>query len=215
MENGKSGTALAEPLKVLSRLSSRFVVRLSGNRGHRVSRSVLAALAAAGNDGVHQLGEHHANRADRIVVLPAMGWVMSVGSALVSTMATVGILRRRASATALSLARGVDDDDGVGQLVHGTDAFEVAAESLAPSRPEGGEFLLAHHLVLGSLFDVLDVLEPLDGAADRGEIGQRAAQPALVDVELPAGLRGFLDGFLRLLLAADEENLALDAGPLT
>ncbi len=40
------------------------------------------------------------------------------------------------------------------------------------------------------------------------EIGQCAAEPALVDIKLAASQRRFLDRFLRLLLAADEQNLA-------
>ena len=37
---------------------------------------------------------------------------------------------------------------------------------------------------------------------------KRAAEPALVHVELSARLRRFLDGLLRLLLAADEKDFA-------
>ena len=39
------------------------------------------------------------------------------------------------------------------------------------------------------------------------KIRQGAAQPALVDIKLSAGYRGFLDRFLRLFLAADEQDL--------
>src|SRR5207237_8765302 len=37
-------------------------------------------------------------------------------------------------------------------------------------------------------------------------ISQRTAQPALIDIELPASQRRFLDRFLGLLLAADEQD---------
>ena len=58
------------------------------------------------------------------------------------------------------------------------------------------------------MLDLFDVLQPADALADRGQIGQRSAEPALIDIKLSAGHRRFLDRFLRLLLAADEQNLA-------
>ena len=48
--------------------------------------------------------------------------------------------------------------------------------------------------------------------ADGRHVGQHAAQPTVVDVELAGGLGGFLDGVLRLALAADEEDLLAAGG---
>ncbi len=44
------------------------------------------------------------------------------------------------------------------------------------------------------------------------EIGERAAEPALVDIHLAASLSGFLHCFLCLLFAADEEHFAIFRG---
>ena len=55
---------------------------------------------------------------------------------------------------------------------------------------------------------LLDLLEAAHRALDGLEIGQGAAQPALGDIGLAAGLGRFLDGLLGLLLGADEQDLA-------
>ena len=73
------------------------------------------------------------------------------------------------------------------------------------------ELLLAHFFVLRRLLDLLDVFQPADAFANRRQIGQRSAEPALVDVKLTARQCRFLDRFLRLLLAADKQNFATAA----
>ena len=62
------------------------------------------------------------------------------------------------------------------------------------------------------MLELLDVFHASDALADGGEVRERAAEPALIDVILSARLGGFLDRFLRLLLAADEEHLAIARG---
>ena len=54
---------------------------------------------------------------------------------------------------------------------------------------------------------LLQFLEPLDRLLHRHHVGEQAAQPALIDiVHLAAG--GFFgDGFLRLALGADEQDV--------
>jgi hypothetical protein len=74
--------------------------------------------------------------------------------------------------------------------------------------------LFPHFLVFRRLLDLLDVFQSADALADRGEIGQRAAQPPLVHVELPARQSGFFYCFLRLFFAADKQNPATAAGDL-
>src|SRR5213075_611002 len=69
----------------------------------------------------------------------------------------------------------------------------------------------AHFLVLRRPFDLLDVFQSADALTDRCEISQRAAQPALVHVELPARQCGFFYCFLRLLFAANKQNPATAA----
>ena len=68
--------------------------------------------------------------------------------------------------------------------------------------------MFPHLFVFGRLLDLLDILQATDALADRRQIGECAAQPALVYIKLAAGDRGFLDCFLRLLLASDEQNPA-------
>ena len=60
----------------------------------------------------------------------------------------------------------------------------------------------------GGFFQSLDFLETADAATDRGEVCECAAEPALIHIELASGLSCFADGFLSLLLGADEKNLA-------
>src|SRR6185295_1624288 len=61
----------------------------------------------------------------------------------------------------------------------------------------------------------LGLLEPLDRSAQGDEVGQRAAQPAIGDVELAAAAGLLGDRLLRLALGADEQDaLSLGAEPL-
>src|SRR5207302_10755905 len=82
---------------------------------------------------------------------------------------------------------------------------------LGPFTVQRREFLFAHFFVLGRLLDLLDVLEPANAFANRRQIGQRSAEPALIHIKLAARERRFLDRFLGLLLAADEQNFATAA----
>src|SRR5262249_10834226 len=76
-------------------------------------------------------------------------------------------------------------------------------------------FLLGHALVLARLLHLLELLEPGDRLADRGEVGQGSAEPALVDVEHPAAVGLLEHGLLGLLLGPDEEHRAATRGQVT
>ena len=52
----------------------------------------------------------------------------------------------------------------------------------------------------------LDVLHPLDGFLNGLEVGQQPAEPALIDIELPAAFCFFFDRILRLALCSDEHE---------
>jgi len=52
----------------------------------------------------------------------------------------------------------------------------------------------------------LEELQALDGLLQRGPIGQRAAEPAVIDKVRIAALGLFGDGFLGLALGADKQN---------
>ena len=131
----------------------------------------------------------------------------SSGSQLVSTMPMTGIFSLRASSTAIFSFLRVDDEDGVGQARHAADAVEVLRQLLAL-------FLVARDFLLRERVEPavgrhrLEIAQPAEAALNRREVGEEAAQPALVDVEHPAALRFFGDDVLGLPLGADEQDRA-------
>src|SRR6266403_5775768 len=127
---------------------------------------------------------------------------MSSGSALVSTIATTGIPRRRASLTAfcsriVSITTRASGSCDISRIPRGSPELR----GLAVKR---SQFLLSHFLVFGRLLDLFDVFQSPNAFANRSEISQCAAEPALVHVKLSASYCSLLYCFLRLLLAADE-----------
>ena len=153
--------------------------------------------------------QHHANRADGVVVS---------GDRIIDNLG-IGVRindrdSRNAQATrfvdGILFARRVNDHIASGNCRHLENAFEISAE-LGGFAIQRRQFLFAHFLVIGRLLDFLDILQTTDAFPDGREIGQRSAEPALIDIKLSAGDRRLLDRFLRLLLAADEQNLAAAA----
>ena len=105
---------------------------------------------------------------------------------------------------------GADGYHGVRSAAHVADALKVAFQLLAFA-VQSGQFLLGHALEFRGLFNPFKVGKAFDALADRAHVGEHAAQPAMVDVVLTSGFRGFADGFLGLALAADEEDLLVAA----
>ena len=102
----------------------------------------------------------------------------------------------------------VNDEQSVGQAAHVLDAAKALLQF--------GQFALQHqafllgHLLEGTFFaHLFHVLEALDRQLDRLEVGQHAAQPALVDKGHTAALGLFGDDFTRLALGADKQDGAL------
>src|SRR5205823_3893602 len=97
------------------------------------------------------------------------------------------------------------------QLAH---ALEVPVEMLQlviePLR-----VLLRHGEEVTALLALDELVQLLDALLDRDEVRQEPAEPALVDVVHVRALRLFGDGLLRLLLRADEEDLAAVGGEVT
>src|SRR5262249_25193075 len=94
------------------------------------------------------------------------------------------------------------------------DADQRLLELLAlPVELEG--FLLGHPLVLARLLHLLELLEPGDRLADRREVRQGPAEPALVHVEHAAAARLLEHRLLGLLLGPHEENGAAARGQVT
>ena len=107
----------------------------------------------------------------------------------------------------------VDDEDRVGQRAHVLDAADVLLE-LGQLALEHQRFLLDHGQRAGILLG-LHVLQLLQRTLDRLEVGQHAAEPALVD-EGHAGALGLQrDHVARLALRADHQDGAALGGQLS
>ena len=126
-------------------------------------------------------------------------------------MPMTGIFSLRASSTAICSLLGVDDEHRVGQARHAADAFEVLLQ-LARSFSLPRDFLLRQRVVAAVGGHRLEVAQPAEAALDGGEVGEQAAEPALVDVEHAAALRFFGDDVLGLALGADEQDRAAFGG---
>ena len=99
----------------------------------------------------------------------------------------------------------VDDEDGVGQLVHATNAAEVLLQLLKLAA-KNECFLLGHCLEVACDTHALVLLHLLHTTMDGLEVGQHAAEPTLVDVRHTALGCVAGDRVLRLLLGSDEQD---------
>jgi hypothetical protein len=97
-----------------------------------------------------------------------------------------------------------------GNAAHVLDAAQRALELLALALVH--ELLLLRQALHRAVGDHrVHVLQALDRALHRLEVGEHAAQPAVVDVRGAGALRLFLHDLARLALGADEEDLPLFA----
>ncbi len=103
------------------------------------------------------------------------------------------------------LLHRVEDEDGVRKRLHLLDAAQVPLELLEFSRYEQG-LLLGHGRELAGVAHALVLLHLADTLGDRLEVGEHAAQPALVHVGHSALLGEGLDGVLRLALGSNEQH---------
>ena len=105
------------------------------------------------------------------------------------------------------LLLGVHDPHRAGHLRHVTDTAEGPLQ-LVLLAGERQDLALGQPLETAGLLLRLEFLEPLQPLVHGLEVGQHAAEPALVDVG-HAHARGLVgDGFLSLLLGADEHDRA-------
>jgi hypothetical protein len=107
----------------------------------------------------------------------------------------------------VELIADVDDDESGRQALHRGDAVEVAMELFSPAGEPRDLFLL-HALRAVGLQHLVDVGHLRDALADRDVVGQRAAEPALGDVEHASLLGEVLHEFADLALRADEEDVS-------
>src|SRR6202030_1604489 len=112
------------------------------------------------------------------------------------------------------LITNVDDEQGVGQRVHFLDAAEAPGKLFHLSL-QRQRLAFAHFLERPVLGHRLQVLEPLDRNLDRFEIGQHAAEPAMIDERHAGALRFLGDDFARLALGSDEQDGAAVGRKLT
>ena len=104
------------------------------------------------------------------------------------------------------LVLGVDDEQRVGQIMHVADAAQCHLE-LVELLVHDGLLLLGVLLEGAVCLHGLDLFHALNAGADRGEVGEHAAHPTVVDVGHASALGICLDGLLGLLLGADEQDL--------
>ena len=101
----------------------------------------------------------------------------------------------------------VEHEDGIGQPRHATDAAEVALQ-LDELATEDERFLLRHGFEVAGDLHALVLRHLLHTPADRGEVGEHAAEPTLVDVRHPTAVGVRRDRILRLLLGTHEQDRA-------
>ena len=184
-----------------------------GRLGRGRLRGLAAALAHRAPALDQRVGDprgDQANGADRVVVAGNR-----VGDA---RRIAVGVddgddgnreLLRLGDGDAL-LAR-IDDEDRRRQAVQLLDADQRFLQ-LGPLPVQPERFLLGEPVDLARLAHLVQALEVVDRLADRREVREGPAEPALVDVE-HAAAGGFLgDRVLRLLLGADEQHRAALGG---
>ena len=99
----------------------------------------------------------------------------------------------------------IDDEERVGQAVH---VFDAAQEALELIQLVGqlGDFFLGEHVEGALIAHPFEFAQTRDALLNRGEVGEHAAQPALVHEVCARTERLFLDRVLRLLLGADEQH---------
>ena len=99
----------------------------------------------------------------------------------------------------------IDHEQGPGKALHAAHAAERALESRHLVGEARG-FLLGEALEVAVLLARLELVEETKALLDGHEVGEHAAQPALVDVGHLGPRRLLGDRLLGLLLGADEEH---------
>src|SRR6202035_1673102 len=102
---------------------------------------------------------------------------------------------------------GIDHEHGVRQLRHILDTLEILKEVLHFTLK--ARFFFLGKLVHAAIFaHGLQQLQTLDGFLQRGPVGQRATQPAVVHEKCAAALGLFGGRFLGLALGAHKKNVS-------
>lgn len=104
-----------------------------------------------------------------------------------------------------------DGNHGIWSTAHIADTLKVTGKLLAFA-VEGSKFLFAHGLEFRHFLDVFEVVEAFDALADGAHVGEHAAEPTVVDIELSCSFSSFFDRFLCLAFAANEEDFLVALG---
>ena len=99
----------------------------------------------------------------------------------------------------------VHDEQGIGQVLHVLDASQAAFQFVAFAR-KLQHFLLDQVLDAAVFLHAFELLQALDGGADRAVVGQHPAQPAVGYVGHAATLGFFLDRGTGRPLGSDEHD---------
>src|SRR6266540_3867486 len=168
---------------------------LALNRGARL---------AAFDDRVGDLARDQAHRSDGIVVR----WHRPVDKLRVAVGVDHGHdwqLESIGLGDGDAFAVRIDHEDHVGQAVGFAQAAEHPLQLLQLILQLDG-FLLGQLLELTVLLTLLELFHSSEAGEDGGEVGQRAAHPALIDERHTGSACLFRDRVLGLLLGADEEH---------
>ena len=101
----------------------------------------------------------------------------------------------------------IDNEDSARKLLHLNDTAKVLLKLLL-FLLDVDNFLLGKNIKSAVLRHSADRLQALDTGLDGLEVGQHAAKPSLVDIELTATKRFGSDRILCLLLGADKKDRA-------
>ena len=176
-----------------------------GGRGATVARHLLGADEATLLHGVGHDPAHQGTGADGVVVagdhvVHDVGVTVGVDHGDQRDAELVGLGHRDV------LLLRVEHEDGVGLAIEVPDAVQVPQELVQlPGVHQG--FLLGHGVELAGVALALQLGHLGDPLGDGLEVGEHAAQPALVDVGHVAGQGVGLDGVGGLLLGPDEEQV--------
>ena len=106
------------------------------------------------------------------------------------------------------LLAGVNNEHAAGQFLHFFDTAEVLHELFTKSA-ELNDFLLGEKIEIAVRFHFVDLVELCNTGLDGLEVGEKTAEPTLVDIEHFAALCFLFDALLSLLLGADKKNGAV------
>lgn len=167
----------------------------------------------AGENGISDAGGVDGHGAGRVVVardhvVDAVGVVVGINHAHHGDAELVGFLNGD-----LVIA-DVDHEQSVRKARHVLDAADRLVELLDFTGEVEG-FLLGHLLKAAVSDGLLHVLEVLDRLLDGLEVGERAAEPALINAAAAGALSLLDDDVAAAALGVDEEDLAAASGEFT